>query len=65
MTSGYRWLDPKKLVAAKAEFVVRFVWPGRAADMQCTSCQRVSITVQEQAAVEKMPVPTARFSLVH
>ena len=56
--------DTSRLVSA------RFVWPGLAADVrewcrQCTSCQRAKVLVQEQAMVEKMPMPSARFSHVH
>ena len=56
--------------AASRLVSARFVWPNLAANVrewcrQCTSCQKAKVTVQEQTRVEKIPVPSARFSHVH
>ena len=54
----------RRLVAA------RFVWPGLAADVvtwckECAACNRAKVTRQPSTTVEKMDIPTARFSHVH
>ena len=47
-----------------------FVWPGLATDLvawcnECAACNRAKVTRQPTTTVEKMDIPTARFSLVH
>ena len=48
----------------------RFVWPGLAVDCrewcrQCVACCRAKVVRVEHTAVEKIPIPEARFSHVH
>jgi transposase InsO family protein len=48
----------------------RYVWRGMAKDAtawcrQCEACQRAKVTTHVQTAVEKIPIPTHRFSHVH
>ena len=47
-----------------------FVWPGLATDevawcKECAACNRAKVTKQPSTTVEKMEIPTARFSHVH
>ena len=48
----------------------RFVWPGLATDVvawckECAACNRAKVTRLPSTTMEKMEIPTARFSHVH
>ena len=56
--------------ATRQLVATRFVWPGLASDVvawckECAACNPAKVTRQPSTSVEKMEIPTARFSHVH